>query len=160
MAFDKEYLYVAVRCFHPEGMAVPAATARKHHEDLRKYDRVSLVIDLDRDYSTCFQLQIDQRGCVAEDCWGDKSWDPRWFVAVHGEARVWVAEIAIPLAALTSEPISPANPWAFNVMRILPGRGVQAWSLPAETPDAALRPEGMGLLLFTKDVAQQTTSKR
>jgi hypothetical protein len=34
---------------------------------------------------------------------------------------------------------------------VLPGRGVQAFSLPAEAPEEALRPEGMGLLLFTQN---------
>jgi hypothetical protein len=28
---------------------------------------------------------------------------------------------------------------------------VQAWSLPAEVPEEAPRPEGMGLLLFTQE---------
>jgi hypothetical protein len=38
--------------------------------------------------------------------------------------------------------------WACNVVRVLPGRGVQAWSLPA---DVEPRPEGLGLLIFTAD---------
>ena len=37
------------------------------------------------------------------------------------------------------------------MIRTVPGRGVQAWSLPAEAPEEALRPEGMGLLIFTQD---------
>jgi hypothetical protein len=36
-------------------------------------------------------------------------------------------------------------------MRVLPGRGVQAFSLPAEVPEEALRLEGMGLVLFGRD---------
>ena len=35
--------------------------------------------------------------------------------------------------------------WAANVVRVLPGEGVQAWSRPA---GADVRPEGMGLLQF------------
>src|SRR5262249_17438298 len=71
LAYDSEYLYLAVRCKHPEGKRVPPAKSRQHDEDLRRYDRISLLLDLDRDYATYFQLQIDQRGCVNEDCWGD-----------------------------------------------------------------------------------------
>jgi tetratricopeptide (TPR) repeat protein len=153
-AYDNEYLYVAVRCFHSTGKQVPPVKGRSHDADLRGHDRVSLLLDLDRDYATCFHLQIDQRGCVAEDCWGDKTWDPRWFVAVTSEARVWVAEAAIPLAALTGDSVTPGRAWACNVVRVLPGRGVQAWSLPAEVPEEALRPEGMGLLLFTHDTGR------
>jgi photosystem II stability/assembly factor-like uncharacterized protein len=151
VSFDKDYLYLAIRCFHPAGKQVPPVKNRSRDADLRGFDRVSVLLDLDRDYSTCFHLQIDQRGCVAEDCWGDKTWDPRWFVKVHGEATNWVAEAAIPLAALTGDNVTSGRAWAFNVVRTLPGRGVQAWSLPAEVPEEALRPEGMGLLIFAQD---------
>ena len=58
---------------------------RPRDADLRPYDRVSLLLDLDRDYATYFHLQVDQRGCVCEDCWGDRTWNPRWFVAVHSD---------------------------------------------------------------------------
>ena len=90
---------------------------------------------------------------MSEDCWGDKSWDPRWFVAVRNEDEAWVVEAAIPLTALTGDVITPGQAWAVNVVRVLPGRGVQAFSLPAEAPEEALRPEGMGLLLFTQSPA-------
>src|SRR5262249_4756341 len=102
LAYDREYLYVAVRCFHPVDRHVPAVQARTRDADLRPFDRVSILLDLDRDYATYYHLQIDQRGCVAEDCWGDRTWDPRWFVAVQSEPGVWVAEAAIPLDALMS----------------------------------------------------------
>jgi hypothetical protein len=69
LAFDEEFLYIAVRCAHPAGGRVPPAKVRKRDADLRAFDRVSILLDLDRDYSTCFHLQVDQRGCVREDCW-------------------------------------------------------------------------------------------
>jgi photosystem II stability/assembly factor-like uncharacterized protein/tetratricopeptide (TPR) repeat protein len=148
LAYDKDFLYVAARCFHPADRRIPTVKGRSRDADLHAHDRVSLLLDLDRDYSTAFHLQIDQRGCVAEDCWGDKSWDPRWFVAVQSEPTCWVIEAAIPLAALTGDNVTPGRAWACNVVRTLPGRGVQAWSLPAEAPEEAPRLEGMGLLMF------------
>jgi hypothetical protein len=154
LAHDAEFLYVAVRCGHPAGEAVPPCKARTRDADLRAFDRVSVLLDLDRDYSTCYHLQIDRRGCVAEDCWGDRTWDPRWFVAVRQEPEAWVAEAAIPLTALTGDSVSSGRAWAANVVRVLPARGVQAWSLPAEVPEEALRPEGMGLLLFAQPARQ------
>jgi photosystem II stability/assembly factor-like uncharacterized protein len=149
LAFDKEFLYLAARCKHPADRKVPPVQGRERDADLRGHDRISLLLDLDRDYSTCYHLQIDQRGCVCEDCWGDKSWNPRWFVAVRDEDDGWVAEAAIPLTALSGDAVSAGRAWACNVVRVLPGRGVQALSLPAEAPEEALRPEGMGLLLFS-----------
>ena len=155
MAHDKEYLYIAVRCFHPPERQVQPVKGRTRDADLRAFDRVSITLDLDRDYQTCFHLQIDQRGCVSDDCWGDKTWDPRWFVSVHSEATCWTVEAAIPLTALTGDTVQPGRAWAFNAVRVLPGRGVQAWSLPAEVPEESLRPEGMGLLMFTQDPARR-----
>jgi photosystem II stability/assembly factor-like uncharacterized protein len=150
LSHDKEFLYLLIKCNHPAASYVPPSKERTRDADLRGHDRVSILLDLDRDYCTCYHLQVDQRGCVCEDCWGDKSWDPRWFVAVHSEPACWVVEAAIPLVALTSDHLSASRAWACNVVRVLPGRGVQAYSLPAEAPEETLRPEGMGLLLFTQ----------
>jgi photosystem II stability/assembly factor-like uncharacterized protein len=144
-AYDREFLYIALRCKHPPGQRVEPVQRRQRDEDLRPHDRVSILLDLDRDYSTYYHLQVDQRGCVCEDCWGDRSWNPRWFVAVRSADDAWQIEAAIPLAELTGEVITHGTVWACNVVRVLPGRGVQGWSLPA---GAEPRPEGMGLLFF------------
>lgn len=148
LAFDDENLYIAVVCRHPAGMKKEKVEKRTHDMDLRAFDRVSILIDLDRDYQTYYQLQVDQRGALAEDCWGDQTWNPKWFVAVNAEESGWTAEIAIPLSELTGEVVSSGKIWAVNVVRTVPGKGVQAWSGPAGvTP----RPEGMGVMTFIGD---------
>lgn len=148
LAYDSEFLYVALRCGHPADRFVKPVTVRKRDEDLSGFDRVSLLLDLDRNYSTYFRLEIDQRGCLCEDCWGDKSWNPKWFVAIRSDKSGWQVEAAIPLVELTGEPLTIGKAWACNLVRTLPGRGVQAWSLPA---DVEPRPEGMGIMLFAAD---------
>jgi photosystem II stability/assembly factor-like uncharacterized protein len=148
VAYDKDFLYLAIRCKHPPDRWVAPVKVRPQDADLRPYDRISLLLDIDRDYSTCFQLQVDQRGCVCEDCWGDRSWNPRWFVAIKSQPDCWQVEAAIPMIELTGDPVTVGHAWACNVTRVLPGRGVQAWSLPA---DVQPRPEGMGLLMFMRD---------
>jgi photosystem II stability/assembly factor-like uncharacterized protein len=150
-AYDREFLYISVKCAHPGNRYAPPVKPRTRDADLRGHDRVSILLDLDRDYCTCYHLQVDQRGCVREDCWGDKTWDPRWFVAVQSEPTCWIVEAAIPLVALSSDSITAGRAWACNVIRVLPGLGVQAWSLPAEAPEETLRPEGMGLLIFKQN---------
>ncbi len=145
MAFDEEYLYLGVTCRHPNGEQVPPAETRKHDDDVAPHDRVELLIDLDRDYATYYRLRVDHRGCTADDCWGDSSWNPKWFVAVNPTATGWTAEVAIPLAELTGRRPTDKSAWAANLVRVLPGRGVLAWSGPA---DATPRPEAMGLLEF------------
>lgn len=156
VAYDTEYLYVAVQCQHPPDRYVAPVAKRDRDADLRAFDRVSLMIDLDRDYQTYYHLQVDQRGALAEDCWGDRSWNPRWFVAHTSSKEGWSAEIAIPLTELTGDGITSNKAWAFNVVRVVPGRGVQSWSLPA---DAQMRPEGMGLMMFSGDKASPEPRK-
>jgi photosystem II stability/assembly factor-like uncharacterized protein len=156
LAYDQEFLYVALRCNHPQGQQVAPVKVRPRDADLRGFDRVSILLDLDRDYSTFFRLEVDQRGCVCEDCWGDKNWNPKWFVAVRSSPTNWQIEAAIPLTELTGQRLSAATAWAVNVVRILPGRGVQAWSVPA---DVEPRPEGMGLLLFQEDATETAASQ-
>ena len=145
VAYDDGYLYLAVRSGHPAGEQVPTVTNRGYDADLTGHDRVELLLDLDRDYQTYYRLRIDHRGCVADDCWGDKGWNPKWFAAADAGADGWTAEVAVPLAELAGTPPAGAAVWAANVVRVLPDRGVQAWSGPA---DATPRPEGMGLLRF------------
>lgn len=150
-AFDQEFLYIALRCTHPAGKQVAPLNPRSRDADMEPYDRVSILFDLDRDYSTYYHLEVDQRGCVRDRCSGDKSWNPRWFVAVHSTDTNWQIEAAIPLSELTNGRITQGTAWAFNVVRTMPGRGVQSWSLPA---DVEPRPEGMSLLLFQTGAAR------
>ncbi len=159
LAFDREYLYVGVRCFHPAGQTKPPRKPRLHDVDLRDQDRVSLVFDLDRDYATCFHLQVDQRGCLVDDCWGDRTWDPRWFVGLNTEACCWTVELAIPLTGLTGDLVVPGRVWAFNAIRVVPGQGVQASAQPAEAPEETLHTEGLGLLLFLADQKQTAAAE-
>lgn len=142
---DEEYVYFAVECSHPTGKSLPKAEKRRRDDDLRGKDRVDILLDLDRDYQTYYRLQIDQTGCVADDCTGDTGWNPKWFVAVEPTETGWTAEIAIPRTELTGGLFKAGGTWGMNVTRVVPGVGCRTWSGPAE---AAAKPEGMGLMQF------------
>jgi photosystem II stability/assembly factor-like uncharacterized protein len=146
LAYDSEYLYVALSCRHPAERHVPQVEKRTRDADLRGFDRVSLMLDIDRDYQTYFHWQIDQRGAVAEDCWGDRSWNPRWLVAHKSTLHGWTAELALPLAEITGDAVPLGKAWCLNLSRVVPGKGIRAFSLPA---DVSPRPEGMGLVIFS-----------
>lgn len=147
LAFDDNYLYLAVRCKRMVDMPVlPPVKPRKRDDDLRAFDRISLLLDLDRDYGSYFHLEFDQRGCVAEDCCGDRSWNPQWFVEVCPTVEGWTAEVAIPLVELTGNTKLENEVWAVNVTRITPGKGVAAFSLPSAVQPI---PQGMGLMTFS-----------
>ncbi|HEY1192266.1 MAG TPA: YCF48-related protein [Gemmata sp.] len=147
-AYDERYLYIAVKCTHPQGKKVEPVAKRVRDADLSGRDRVDILLDMDRDYQTYYRFQIDQRGCLAEDCWGDRSWNPKYHVAFRPTDTGWAAEIAIPLVELTGDRPAHGKTWAVNVSRFVPGEGVQSWSGPADTDP---RPEGMGLLQFRAD---------
>lgn len=144
MAYDDQYLYLAVNCQSATAAQAPVKN-RQRDEDLSSYDRISLMLDLDRDYTSYFHFEFDQRGCLTEDCSGDKTWNPKWFVEVQPTKNGWSAEVAIPLVELTGKASLTGEVWACNVSRITPGVGIQAASLPAGVKP---RCEGMGLLKF------------
>jgi hypothetical protein len=147
-AYDDRFLYIAVSCSHPMGAKVEPVAKRTRDADMTGHDRVDILLDLDRDYQTYYRFQIDHRGCLAEDCWGDKSWNPKYYVAFNSTDTGWTAEIAIPIIELSGDRMTHGKVWAANVTRIVPGKGIQSWSGPADdTP----RPEGMGLLQFRAD---------
>ena len=147
-AYDGHFLYVAVACSHPPGEKVDPESKRARDADLTGRDRVDILIDLDRDYQTCYRFQIDHRGRLAEDCWGDPTWNPKYFVAFHPTEIGWTAEYAIPVFELTADRPSTGRAWAVNVCRVVPGKGMQAWSSPVGIES---RPEGMGILQFRAD---------
>lgn len=147
LAYDDEFLYVAISCRQAPGVRYDAtATARKRDADLTQQDRVALMFDIDRDWTTYWRLAVDHRGQTAEDCWGDRTWNPTWFVAVNKQPTTWTCEAAIPFAELTAKPPQRGDIWAAGLQRTAPGAGFQSASTPASA--ATVQPEGFGLLRF------------
>ena len=146
--FDAEFLYVGVECQHPAGKSVPKAEARGRDDDLTGRDRVELMLDIDRDYATYYRLRVDRSGRAAEDCCGDPTWNPKWFIAVDPQPTGWTAELAIPLGELTGTPKLAGQTWAMNLTRIAPGAACEAWAGPGS---ATPTPATMGQLRFVGD---------
>lgn len=147
-AFDDEYLYMAVECKYPADTYRPPIETRHRDADVSSFDRVELMLDIDRDYQTYYRLRVDQRGALADDCWGDATWNPRWFVAFSSNNVGYTVEAAITLSDLSGDPLPTGKSWAMNLVRIVPGRGIQSWSTPA---DVQPRPDGCGVLMFQSD---------
>jgi hypothetical protein len=147
VCYDDEYLFLSASLPRASGMPAdgPIERERRHDEDLANFDRVIFSLDVDRDYVTAFSFAVDQRGCTAESCWNDASWNPQWFVAVAGDETHWQLEAAIPLGELTPQPPQRGAGWAVGITRIIPAIGVESWPQPA-TP--VPRPENSGILRF------------
>jgi hypothetical protein len=146
LAFDDEFLYVAVSCQKAPGAEyAPDAKPRVPDEDLSREDHVTLLIDIDRDYASYWQLSFDHRGRPAESCFGDSTWNPQWYLASGGDKDFWTVEAAVPLAELAPAKPGAGDLWTANLQRVIPARGIQTYSHPAAI---VIRPEGFGLMAF------------
>ena len=147
LAYDRQFFYAAIRCRQAPQARYTAAPAgpRPRNADLSGHDRVDLLLDIDRDFVTYYHLSVDHRGWTAHSCWGDRTWDPVWFVAARSEGGYWTAEIAVPLKELAARAPKPGETWAVGIQRTVPGVGFQSWSKPAAV---RVIPEGFGYLIF------------
>ncbi len=146
LAYDDGFLYAAIEARQAPGAEYPEGEGpRPRDPDLSARDRIELLLDLDRDFATYYRLVIDHRGRPREECWGDVTWNPTWFVAAASEDGTWTAEAAIPLDQLTGQYPSSRSAWAIGIQRTVPGVGFQSWNSPAA---ATIIPEGFGYLIF------------
>ncbi len=144
--YDRQCLYIGLRCRKADGFAYgPIDQApRPRDPDLSKEDRVEILIDIDRDYGTYYKLTLDYRGWVSDECWGDKNWNPAWFVAREEDEEHWLIEAAIPLESLSETFPKSQDVWCIGLRRIVPGVGIECWN--AENSDNLT--EGFGYLVF------------
>jgi hypothetical protein len=146
LAYDAEFLYLAVSCPKTNGVDDQGDNRpRTRDADLTEHDRVSVRLDVDRDYATWFELVVDQRGWTREACVGEAAWNPAWYVAAADDTNAWTVEAAVPLSELVSEAPSARQVWAAAVRRTIPRVGYETWSGGAEDFDS---PEAFGLLIF------------
>lgn len=146
LTYDEEFLFVAARCCKAPGALYPSAGPRRSRDpDLNDRDRIELLIDVDRDYSTYYRLAIDHRGWALDECVGVVAWDPDWYIAAAEDESSWTIEAAMPWSELCAQPPDDRTVWALGLQRVIPGAGFQSWSRPA---DPAVTPTGFGLLRF------------
>jgi hypothetical protein len=146
LAYDDAFFYIAVQC--PKVVSVeyqPDSSPRPRNAELTQHDRVTLRLDLDRDFTTAFELTVDNRGWTHEACWGDATWDPSWYVAAASDEASWTVEAAVPHAELTAHAPATRDVWAVAARRAIPRFGYESWSGIAADPDS---PEQFGMLIF------------
>ncbi len=125
--YDDDNFYLALRCRKSDEFTYPPPNVapRPRDPDLTNEDRVEILLDIDRDGSTFFKLTVDYRGWVGDECCGDKSWNPAWYVAREEDEHYWMIEAAIPLDQLTEFPPSSETAWGISLRRIVPGVGLE-----------------------------------
>jgi hypothetical protein len=146
LAYAPEFLYIAVHCTKIPGGDYPADDRpRPRDADLLNHDRVQLRFDVDRDFTTAFELTVDSRGWTHDAAWGDAHWNPNWYVAAASDEHSWTIEAAVPLNELATTRPSARHVWALAVRRIIPRTGYETW---AGVPAPNDSPANFGLLLF------------
>lgn len=146
-AYDAEFLYVAFSVPGAEGTPrdKPQLKGRQRDADLSRHDRISIRLDLDRDYTTWYEFHVDQRGWTAESCWEDRRWNPTWYVAAEADEADWRIEAAIPWSELAPVPPHRGTIYGLSVLRTIPTVGLQSWTHPAK---AQPQPSSFGFLKF------------
>ncbi len=146
-AYDDEFLYVAISVPRAADTSRdnPQLRGRQHDADLSRHDRFSIRLDIDRDYSTWYEFQVDQRGWTAESCWEDRRWNPKWYVAADADDADWRIEAAIPWNELSPSPPVAGSFYGVSLLRTIPTVGLQSWTHPATTRP---QPASFGLLKF------------
>ena len=106
LTYDGGYLYVAAEV--PRDPELPAdpphLPGRTHDADLAGFDRLNLSIDVDRDYATWYQIDVDQRGWTADACWENRAWNCQRYIAAVADEHNWRIEMAIPFSELVGSP--------------------------------------------------------
>jgi hypothetical protein len=146
LAYDDRFLYVAATCLRAPGAAYAEAPGvRPRDANLAAHDRLDLCLDQDRDRATWQQWSIDSRGWTSESCWGDRSWNPTWYVARELDEARWCVEAAIAWTDVCGAAPTPGTTWSLGLQRIVPGVGFQSWTKPAAVD---IVPQGFGLVRF------------
>lgn len=146
LLYDETHLYIGLRCKKSADFPYEPVTEtpRGRDSDLKKQDRVEILIDTDRNYSLYYNLTIDYRGWVNDACWGDAGWNPDWFVARTEEKDHWLIEAAIPLDAFSGYQPKPGTVWGIALRRLVPGVGIECWN----AENSLDLTEGFGFLSF------------
>jgi hypothetical protein len=154
IAYDAEFLYFAVQCPKADGGDYQHdERPRARDADLAQHDRVTLRLDVDRDYSTAFELAVDARGWTHDACWGDVHWNPSWYVAAASDETSWTIEAAVPIDELVVAPPSARDAWAISVRRAIPRVGYESWANAGEFGET---PEQFNLGFCSSNSAQQS----
>ncbi|MHC5025090.1 MAG: DUF5916 domain-containing protein [Planctomycetota bacterium] len=131
LLFDRDFLYVAFRCYDDEPDKI-IATQMRREGSLDPDDRVSFVVDPFFDRRNGFFFQMNAVGARTDALIEDNErfradWDGIWYGRASIDEQGWVAEMAIPFKTLSFNP--DTTQWSFNATRLIRRRNeVVRWA--------------------------------
>jgi hypothetical protein len=149
-SFDDRYLYIAIDSPREAQATINSVSKpRKYDSDLDAADHIHFVLDTDRDYASAVELGVSSEGETFDRCCGLPQYNPQYAVAIPRAplSNRWIAEIAIPIADLTTRADLTSEAWAVSAHRRSSKGDTQSWSsMSSEQPLF----QSAGLLLFVQ----------
>ena len=116
---DREYLYIAFKCYSEPDEVTAKEMARD--VDLSDDDRVQVILDTYHDQRNAYWFQIGPRGSIGDAIVSEngaafnKAWDGLW----TGKAKIteegWEAEMALPFKTMNFDP--QQTDWGLKLIR-------------------------------------------
>ena len=119
LAYDRDALYIAVRCQDRSPRQIVATEMRRDAE-LRDNDNVEIVLDTYHDHRNAYYFATNAVGAlvdgrVTENQNPRMEWDGIWNVRTRIDDQGWTAEFEIPFKTIGFSP--GMQSWGFNVSR-------------------------------------------
>lgn len=156
VGYDKNHLYIAMRCFSDPDDIIANELARD--ANLSNDDRVQIILDTYNDKRNGYWFQIGPRGSIGDAIMSEngaafnKAWDGLWSGKAQILDNAWEAEIAIPFKTLNFNPDNDA--WGFKLIRYQKSIEETVYWPSANINSARFQVSDAGLITGLKDISQ------
>jgi pectate lyase len=155
VAWDRQNLYLAIRCDDPKPSEIKA-NIKQHDGRVYQDDGMEIFLDTNFDRRTIYQLGFNALGTrrdINRTGQRDVSWNPDWRVKTSVGKDCWNAEIAIPFKELNAAaPKTGQSVWGVNFFRLYRGKEYSEWSQASQASSGnSYAPEKFGVLVFGKE---------
>lgn len=123
LGFDRENLYIGVRCHDSEPDKIVTTTLTRD-SDMTYEDTIQILLDTYHDGRNAFLFTTNSGGVLVDGLVRNEGeqvnldWDGVWTVQSSRDSGGWNTEIAIPWRTLRF-PNKPEQEWGFNIERLV-----------------------------------------
>lgn len=111
MAYDRENLYFAFRCFDPDPATIKAEITNR--DNIRPHDWICINLDSFNDQQSLYGFYVNPLGIQADSRFAagseDHNFDMVWYSAGQIDAQGYVVEVQIPLKSIRYADTTPVT---------------------------------------------------